>query len=75
MDKPLSKKLDILIPAFRMHSQSFRNALDGITEEAALKRIDNNTNHVVWMTGNLINCSYMNSLLATKDSGNISRLC
>lgn len=58
MDKPTSKRLDVIIPAFRMHTQSFKNALDGITEEAALKRIDNNTNHVVWMTGNIIACRY-----------------
>ncbi|MBK0382998.1 DinB family protein [Pedobacter sp. SD-b] len=58
MDTAASKKLEIIIPAYRMHSQSFRNALDGITEEAALKRIDNNTNHVIWMTGNLVSCRY-----------------
>lgn len=58
MDTATSKKLDIIIPAYRMHSQNFKNALDGITEEAALKRIDNKTNHVVWMTGNLVNCRY-----------------
>lgn len=58
MDTAVSRKLDIIIPAYRMHSQSFKNALNGITEEAALKRIDNNTNHVVWMTGNLVNCRY-----------------
>ncbi len=58
MDTATSKKLDIIIPAYRMHSQNFKNALDGITEEAALKRIDNQTNHVVWMTGNLVNCRY-----------------
>jgi hypothetical protein len=58
MDNAKSKKLEIIIPAYRMHSQSFKNALDGITEEAALKRIDNNTNHVVWMAGNLVTCRY-----------------
>ena len=58
MDTPTSKKLDIIIPAYRMHSQMFTNALEGISEEAALKRIDSNTNHVVWMTGNLVNCRY-----------------
>ncbi|MEO6230672.1 MAG: DinB family protein [Ferruginibacter sp.] len=68
MDTATSKKLDIIIPAFRMHSQSFKNALDGITEEAALKRIDNKTNHVVWMTGNLVNCRYwVGNLLGVAD--------
>lgn len=68
MDTATSKKLDIIIPAYRMHSQSFKNAIDGITEEAALKRIDNNTNHVVWMTGNLVNCRYwIGSMLGLED--------
>jgi len=68
MDTATSKKLDIIIPAYRMHSQSFKNVLDGITEEAALKRIDNNTNHVVWMAGNLVNCRYwIGNLLGIAD--------
>lgn len=58
MDTPKSQKFDIIIPAFRMHSQSFFNALDGITEELALERNNGKTNHVVWMAGNLVNCRY-----------------
>ena len=58
IDTPKSTKLEIIIPAFRMHSQSFFNALDGITEQDALKRNDGKTNHVVWMAGNLVNCRY-----------------
>jgi len=68
MDTATSKKLDIIIPAYRMHSQSFKNALDSITEEAALKRVNNNTNHVVWMAGNLVNCRYwVGNLLGLED--------
>ncbi len=68
MDTAKSKKLDIVIPAYRMHSQIFQNALKGITEEAALKRIDNKTNHVVWMVGNLGNCRYWTgSVLGIED--------
>jgi len=58
MDTPKSKKLDIIIPAYRMHSQSFFNALDGITEELALERNNAKTNHVVWMAGNFVTCRY-----------------
>lgn len=58
VDTPNSTKLDIIIPAFRMHSQSFFNVLDGISEEAALERNNGKTNHVVWMAGNLVNCRY-----------------
>lgn len=68
MDKPTSKKLEIIIPAYRMHSQSFKNALEGITEEKGLKRIDDNTNHVVWMTGNFVGCRYwIGNLLGITD--------
>lgn len=64
MDTPKSPKLEIIIPAYRMHSQSFRNALSGISEENASKRIEKKTNHVIWMTGNLVNCRYwMGTLL------------
>ncbi|MDN3724434.1 DinB family protein [Aequorivita sp. SDUM287046] len=58
MDTPKSQKLEIIIPAYRMHSQSFFNALDGITEEMALERNNGQTNHVVWMAGNFVNCRY-----------------
>lgn len=58
MDTPKSRKLDIVIPAFRMHTQSFLNVLEGISEADALKRIDQKTNHIIWMAGNLVNCRY-----------------
>jgi len=58
MDTPKSKKLEIIIPAYRMHTQSFMNVLDGISEEDALKRIENKTNHIVWMAGNFVNMRY-----------------
>ena len=58
MDTPKSKKLDVIIPAYRMHSQSFLNVLDGISQEDAMKRIDGKTNHVVWMAGNFLNMRY-----------------
>ena len=54
MDTPKSKKLEVIIPAYRMHSQNFLNALDGISEEDALKRIEGKTNHIVWMAGNFV---------------------
>lgn len=58
MDTPKSKKIEIIIPAYRMHTQSFVNVLDGISEEDALKRIENKTNHIVWMAGNFVNMRY-----------------
>ncbi|MGH2644421.1 MAG: DinB family protein [Chitinophagaceae bacterium] len=58
MDTPTSKTLEMIIPAFRMQTQIFDNVLDGIKEEDALKRIEGKTNHIIWMTGNLVNCRY-----------------
>ncbi|MBV8328451.1 DinB family protein [Chryseobacterium sp.] len=58
MDTPKSKKMEVIVPAYRMHSQSFLNVLDGISEEDALKRIENKTNHIVWMAGNFVNMRY-----------------
>ena len=58
MDNPISNRLDIIIPAYRMHTQSFNNALDGVSEEDAGIRIENVTNHITWMVGNLVNCRY-----------------
>ncbi|MDM1557312.1 MULTISPECIES: DinB family protein [Chryseobacterium] len=58
MNAPKSKKIELIIPAYRMHSQSFINVLDGVSEEDALKRIENKTNHIVWMAGNFVNMRY-----------------
>ena len=58
MNKPFSTTLEIVIPGYRMHTQMFNNMLDGIREEDAQKRIENKTNHVTWMVGNLVNCRY-----------------
>ncbi|MCT3647833.1 DinB family protein [Elizabethkingia anophelis] len=58
MNAPKSLKLEVIIPAYRMHTQTFLNVLDGITEEDALKRIDGRTNHIIWMAGNYVNVRY-----------------
>lgn len=58
MDTATSKTSEILIPAFRMQTQMFDNALNGIRDEDALKSIDGRTNHIIWMAGNLVNCRY-----------------
>ena len=58
MEKPVSKSLEIIIPAYRMHSQTFNNMLHGVEEADAQTRIENKTNHFTWMVGNLVNCRY-----------------
>ena len=58
MDKPKTQKLDIIIPAFRGHSQSFLMVLEDISEADALKRIEGRTNHIIWMIGNFLDMRY-----------------
>jgi len=58
MDTPKSKRLDIIIPAFRGHSQNFLLVLDGISEDDAKKRIEGRTNHIIWMVGNFLDMRY-----------------
>ncbi|MDB5119043.1 MAG: hypothetical protein JWN56_261 [Sphingobacteriales bacterium] len=58
MKTPVAKSLAIIIPGYRMHSQTFNNMLDGIQEADAQTRIENKTNHFTWMVGNLVNCRY-----------------
>ena len=68
MDTPKSPKLEIIIPAFRGHSQSFLMVLDGITEDDALKRIDVKTNHIIWMVGNFLDMRYaLGNVLGLKE--------
>ncbi|KQT35986.1 hypothetical protein ASG22_01810 [Chryseobacterium sp. Leaf405] len=68
MDTPKSKKLDIIIPAFRGHSQNFLMVLDGISEDDALKRIEERTNHIIWMVGNFLDMRYaMGSVLGLQE--------
>ena len=58
MYTPKSKRLDIISPAFRGHSQNFLMVLDGISEEDAKKRIEGRTNHIIWMVGNFLDMRY-----------------
>jgi len=58
MDTPTSKQLEIIIPAFRGHSQNFLMVLDGISAQDALKRVEGKTNHIIWMAGNFLDMRY-----------------
>lgn len=58
MKNTITPALEIIIPGYRMHTQMFDNALQNISEPDAKKRMENNSNHVVWMAGNLVNCRY-----------------
>ncbi|QQV01298.1 MULTISPECIES: DinB family protein [Chryseobacterium] len=69
MDTPKSPKLDIIIPAFRGHSQNFLMALDQIAEEDALKRVEGKTNHIIWMAGNFLDMRYAMGNILGLDEG------
>lgn len=58
MDTAISQKLEVIIPAYRMHTQSLLQVLEGISEEDALKRVDGRSNHLIWMLGNYVNMRY-----------------
>lgn len=58
MENTTVTSLEVIIPAYRMHTQTFDNALKDISESDAKKRIENKTNHIIWMAGNLVNCRY-----------------
>jgi hypothetical protein len=47
-----------LIVLYDMHTTFFKNALDGISDEDAHKRLDTKANHVAWLTGSLVQQRY-----------------
>ncbi len=55
---PSSKMLQLAIPIYRMQTQLFNNAIAGIKDEDAKKRLQERTNHILWMAGNMVNCRY-----------------
>ncbi|GAB3423265.1 hypothetical protein GCM10027516_22190 [Niabella aquatica] len=63
-----SKALQIVIPQYRTHTQLFDNMVRNITGLDALKRINNTTNHFIWITGNMVNTRYwLANILGVED--------
>ncbi|WP_423148413.1 DinB family protein [Rubrolithibacter danxiaensis] len=58
METPAARSLAVIIPGYRMRSQTFNNMLAGIQEADAQIRVENKTNHFTWMVGNLVNTRY-----------------
>jgi hypothetical protein len=56
--EPNSSLMQVIIPQYRMHTQSFDNVLAGIKDKDASVRIEGRTNHILWMVGNLVNSRY-----------------
>lgn len=68
MERAKSAQLNIIIPAYRMHTQTFINVLDGVSEEDSKKRVEDRTNNLIWMAGNYVNVRYsMGSILGLKE--------
>ncbi|HTG54746.1 MAG TPA: hypothetical protein VL943_00665 [Niabella sp.] len=63
-----AKTLQLVIPQYRMHTQLFDNVIDNISGFDALKRVNDVTNHFVWMAGNMVNIRYwLANILGVED--------
>ncbi len=63
-----SKALQVVIPQYRTHTQLFDNMVRNITGLDALTRINNSTNHFIWITGNMVNTRYwLANILGVED--------
>jgi len=51
---PASSRMFSLILLQEMHTKFFHNALDGITDEDAHKRLDTKANHIAWLAGSIV---------------------
>lgn len=56
--KPVSSRIYSLLVLYDMHTRFFKNALDGISDEDAHKRLDTKANHIAWLTGSLVQQRY-----------------
>ncbi len=52
-----------------MHTQFFRNALDGITDKDAQSRMDTRANHIAWLAGSLVQQRYEQAYMLGAASG------
>jgi hypothetical protein len=56
--KTVSNRMYAIITLFDMHTKYYHQALDGITEEDAVKRLNTKANHIKWLAGSLIQERY-----------------
>jgi hypothetical protein len=54
MENPNSSQMSAIIALYDLQTTLFRNALDGITDDDAHKRLDTKANHIAWMAGSLV---------------------
>ncbi|MES2773120.1 MAG: DinB family protein [Bacteroidota bacterium] len=51
-------RMQSLVVLFQMHTDFFPNALEGITDEDAHKRLGTKANHIAWITGSLVHSRF-----------------
>ncbi len=56
--KTISNRMFSLTVLYDMHTTFFSSALDSITDEDAHNRLNTKANHVVWLTGSLVEQRY-----------------
>lgn len=69
-EKPVlqAKTLQMVIPQYRMHTQLFDNVIENISGFDALQRLNDVTNHFVWMAGNMVNIRFwLANILGVED--------
>lgn len=52
--KTVSPRMQSLVVLYDMHTDYLKRALEGISAEDSLKRLDTKANHVAWITGSLV---------------------
>src|SRR5690606_3372145 len=56
--KPVSDRMYSLLVLYDMHTTYFFNVIDGISDKDAHDRLGTKANHVVWLTGSLVQQRY-----------------
>lgn len=56
--QPVSSRLYALIDLFDLHTPFFESALDGISDEDAVERLNTKANHMAWLAGSLVQERY-----------------
>lgn len=52
--KTASTRMHSFVILYDMHTKFFKSALDGISDEDALKRLDTEANHIAWIAGSTV---------------------
>jgi hypothetical protein len=56
--QPVSNRLYALIDLYNLHTNFFKNSLDGISDEDSTDRLGTKANHVAWLAGSLVQERY-----------------